>query len=376
MNQEPETNHKNQEEQFKSQKENPMNKKISVPLAFGIIILFALVVGFLILHYLKISIGILEMEVKKNVKEVEEKLVKKNLRSIPKKHGMPTYIVFSPDNKRFAYKVRKENQSFFVLDGVEQKKYDDVADFFIFSPDSQRFAYIAKEGIKQFVVFNSIELGRYDQVYNLSFSPDGKYLIYNVRDDIDTYFVIKEVEELEKWENFYNKYKDNFEKQGTRFETKVIDKRTILFSPNKKLVSFIVRGYEFSKPYIVDVETGVNIIEKENIWFNDPRKSLFWFLDEEMFIIKSKLNDFSGEGKEAIFICQGEDYKLKEIYSLTNQEYLFEGLNIENIKFFDDKIFFSVVKYYYPYYYPEIQKQYYYDIKTQKLSVIFPKESH
>ncbi len=53
-----------------------------------------------------------------------------------------------------------------VVDGKEQKQYDEVASL-IFSPDSKRFAYAAFMDKKQFVVLDGIEGKRYDGIFKV-----------------------------------------------------------------------------------------------------------------------------------------------------------------------------------------------------------------
>lgn len=59
----------------------------------------------------------------------------------------------SPDNKRVAYGVDIGNKRFVVVDGKEEKKYDNIGiDTLIFSPDSRRLAYAARIGNKECVI--------------------------------------------------------------------------------------------------------------------------------------------------------------------------------------------------------------------------------
>jgi len=163
--------------------------------------------------------------------------------------------------------------------------------------------------------------------------------------------------EIAGWEAFYDKYGYTFEKKVDPFYTFTIAKNTVLFSPNNEFVSFIVVGYEYSKPYVVGVNNGVNILEDYNVWFDDPKKSIFWSSDGKTLVVKNYLNEFSGEGKEAILI-KDESNKLKEIFSLSNQEYQ-NGKHIDNIRLLDNKILFSVN-----------QIDYSYNLQTKTLSTL------
>ena len=58
--------------------------------------------------------------------------------------GIPENFKISPDSTRFVYVEKEGEKRFIVLDGENEKKYDDINGF-IFSPDSKRLAYAAKE---------------------------------------------------------------------------------------------------------------------------------------------------------------------------------------------------------------------------------------
>ncbi len=67
------------------------------------------------------------------------------------------------------------------------------------------------------------------------------------------------------WDTFKHEHSDKIDdwtfSEGSLEEHRAIDEKTVLFSPDKKLVSFIVGGYESITPYLVDVNTGVNILD-------------------------------------------------------------------------------------------------------------------
>ena len=62
----------------------------------------------------------------------------------------------SPDNRRFAYEIKEDEKEFFVLDGVEQKKYDLVENL-SFTPDSQFIVYNAKDGRDLWIIVEEIK---------------------------------------------------------------------------------------------------------------------------------------------------------------------------------------------------------------------------
>lgn len=101
-------------------------------------------------------------------------------------------MYFSPDGKRLAYVARRGDKKLVVVDGVEGKEYDEIYDLFnpIFSPDSKQVAYIAttSDKLKQklglwdvtdFVVVNGVESKAYQSVESITFSPDSKKLAFH-----------------------------------------------------------------------------------------------------------------------------------------------------------------------------------------------------
>ena len=67
-------------------------------------------------------------------------------------------IRFSQDGERVAYGAQERDKWMVVVDGKEDKKYDDlVSGTPIFSADGQRLAYGAREGDKWLVVADGKE---------------------------------------------------------------------------------------------------------------------------------------------------------------------------------------------------------------------------
>jgi hypothetical protein len=69
------------------------------------------------------------------------------------------------------------DQWFVVVDGKEEKKYDNIGGT-IFSPDSKRVAYVAGVGDKEFMVVDGKEEKIYDAIVGTIFSPDSKRVAY------------------------------------------------------------------------------------------------------------------------------------------------------------------------------------------------------
>jgi len=100
-------------------------------------------------------------------------------------------FVFSPDSKRFAYAARESYKyAFVVIDDIEQKRYDGIANL-IFSPNGNRVAYMAKLGDKRVVVIDGKDNKLYDDLVQSSiiFSADGKHVSYGAKSG-DKWFMV------------------------------------------------------------------------------------------------------------------------------------------------------------------------------------------
>jgi WD40 repeat protein len=104
-------------------------------------------------------------------------------------------LTFSPDSRQFAYVVSdfdKFPRSFVVFNGQEGKRYDEIRGL-TFSPDSTKLAYVGTRRAVptselpyygpyyEFAILNGQEGQAYiGGISNLTFSPDGKQLAYNL----------------------------------------------------------------------------------------------------------------------------------------------------------------------------------------------------
>src|SRR4051794_20214925 len=98
--------------------------------------------------------------------------------------GVDVYsLTPDPAFRRVAYVVSRNGKELAVVDGVDGKEYDKVAEKneMYFSPDGKRLAYVAKRHDKKLVVVDGSEGKEYDDVYDLFnpvFSPDSTKLAY------------------------------------------------------------------------------------------------------------------------------------------------------------------------------------------------------
>jgi hypothetical protein len=89
-------------------------------------------------------------------------------------------VVFSADKKAMAYVAGDGIKDFVVLNGVEGKAYDEVADL-RFSPAKSLLIYRARRGTEHFVVLGKNTLGPYVNVKprSLTFRDDGKVVAWS-----------------------------------------------------------------------------------------------------------------------------------------------------------------------------------------------------
>ncbi|MEP6766014.1 MAG: hypothetical protein ABJB66_17000, partial [Gemmatimonadaceae bacterium] len=79
--------------------------------------------------------------------------------------GRRSAISFSPDGKRMAYVVRKDDKWLMVVDGVESAAFDDIELGAVsFSDDSRHVAFIGRRGGKSVVVHDGAEGKVYDEI--------------------------------------------------------------------------------------------------------------------------------------------------------------------------------------------------------------------
>lgn len=123
-----------------------------------------------------------------------------------------TRPAFTPDGRHVYYSVREGKRaeiSYIVADGVPGKKYK-FTDYPVFSPDGKNLAYLVKDWkeeldkttgrpaviseVRNFVVFNGQEGKVYDEIISPPrFSPDSKYLGYNVRKGHEIWWIAQPV---------------------------------------------------------------------------------------------------------------------------------------------------------------------------------------
>lgn len=103
--------------------------------------------------------------------------------------------VFSPDGGHVAYRARRADKWYMVVDGVESGPYEQITDQYnpVYGKDGAHIAYSARRGSQWLVVRDGVEGRPYDEVLfnGLTFSDDGRHLAYAARLE-DRWFVVED----------------------------------------------------------------------------------------------------------------------------------------------------------------------------------------
>lgn len=153
---------------------------------------------------------------------------------------MPGTPVQSPDKKRMGYVATRNDNTYAVIDGIEQKPYYDIGTPPIFSPNSKRVAYAATRDNKWVIVVDGVEGAEYDQItQNPMFSSDGRQIAYAARRNGSGYAVLNGIEQRK-----YNSV------------------RWLVFSPDGKRLAYWARKDNGKQVIVID---GVEGKEHERI---------------------------------------------------------------------------------------------------------------
>jgi hypothetical protein len=149
-----------------------------------------------------------------------------------KEYDKVANLLFSPDSKRVAYlAAARPRKAFIVLAGEEETEYDGIVGASLaFSPDSTRLGYVAARGGKKFVVINGEEGQEYEEIWAFQFSPDSRRVVYGVAQRGGFFFRgAKEFVVLDGQEG--RKYAQNAPLSGIAGDT-------LLFSPDSKHIAY------------------------------------------------------------------------------------------------------------------------------------------
>lgn len=113
-------------------------------------------------------------------------------------------ITFSPDSKKIVYRVNVNyhGENSIILYNQNEKNIlsnpvsDSDSNLFIFSSDSNYFAYKTAGGYKNFILSSNKEGKLYKKAFNLIFSDDNKFAIYNTESVLgEVYYITEPIEE-------------------------------------------------------------------------------------------------------------------------------------------------------------------------------------
>ena len=119
----------------------------------------------------------------------------------------------------------------------------------------------------------------------------------------------------------------------------------VQISPNGKYISFIYSAYEFSEPKMFNIETHQNILKGLPVWFEEPKRSIFWSPNNEVLAIRSETDQFGGKGICGIYVSEyGNPDKLNKVWEVPPKECL-QGTNVKEVRFINDKtLSFEIAK--------------------------------
>jgi len=159
------------------------------------------------------------------------------LTTIPEKYdsfvGNGTFY-FSPDGKRVAYQLYKENAQQMIIDGMPHKEYEKIGyPFTYFSPDSKHFVYPAQVGKRHFIVLDGQESEPFGSITIPEFTANGKLI-------------------FKAWQNGNYYLVEGDEKRGP-----FVSLDSLVLSRNKKHFAYIARETYNDKGFSVILDNKI-----------------------------------------------------------------------------------------------------------------------
>jgi len=114
------------------------------------------------------------------------------------------------------------------------------------------------------------------------------------------------------------------------------------FSPDGKYIYFDISGWEWSSNKLLNTDNGLNVIENYDVLFSSYR-DVYWSQNNKVLAIRGYRDDMGGEGTDGLFVSDyGKLEKLNQVLTFSWAEH-FGGSDIYDIRFVnDDKLSFSV----------------------------------
>jgi Tol biopolymer transport system component len=211
-------------------------------------------------------------------------------------------FTFSPDSQHYAYRAMENGKDVIVLDGVNQKYYDQV-DNPHFSPDSQRLLYSARLGDEWFTVLDGIEGKRYEdlKIQSPGFSPDSNRYTALAKKDGKFRILVDGVEG-----NPYTSY--------GAFPSFSPDSRHVVYSAWNDEGWFVVLGNQKYGPYL-DLAEGRPTFSPDGMhmaYVAWERDGVYFFIDGEKegpYDSVAGENVFSPDGQRIAYAARlGEEW--------------------------------------------------------------------
>jgi len=132
---------------------------------------------------------------------------------------------FSPDSEHLAYRIRKGNEWFLMVDNRERAMHEEIGEF-IYSYDSERIIYAAADNGKWFVVNSDQMSKRYDGIKNIALSNDGLHVAYTAKTG-NRWMVVYDGEESKSYDDISD----------------------LKFSPDEKHIAYV--AHEEEREYVI-----------------------------------------------------------------------------------------------------------------------------
>jgi len=181
-------------------------------------------------------------------------------------------LYFTPDSQHILYIAKKNNNFVLVYDGVEHAPYAEIKKkSLVLSPDGSGFAYVAKAGKQWRVVQDKTEHPVFDDinVMTLKFSPDGKRLVYAAQQN-GAWLMVDNGQAGEAYDGI----------------------RNLVFSPDGKRLAALVRdGSEFRVVVNGEQTSGYEFIRSNSLCFSPDGQRLGFVAqagDEEYAVVNGK----------------------------------------------------------------------------------------
>jgi Tol biopolymer transport system component len=240
-------------------------------------------------------------------KEIEINLKEIRLATIPEDYERWDSVSFSSDGRQVFYKARKKDREFIVVasargrsasnmigsstDGEKTGPVYEGVSFLVRSPDGRRFAFGGKKGGKKYLVIDNKELNYlyHDEVAPSAFSPDGRLVVCEVENrEKKEWFVV--VHDGEKEVHRSQAFPDTFMRTD--------------FSPDSRLLVYEL-GEKNKKRIVFSLDLVTRKIIKEQLYDERERTGRLSFSSDSSRVIHELIK----EGKHSLVL---HDFALDE----------------------------------------------------------------